>query len=48
VNILHAEDNNCKIDKGLPLAKEEIGFSNYQAIDLRNRPNFSKRALNLK
>lgn len=28
-------------------SKEGIGYSNYQAIDLRNRPNFSKRALNL-
>lgn len=42
VNILHDENNNGKIDKGLLLPKEGIGFSNYQSIGLRNRPNFSK------
>ncbi|QIG88168.1 DUF2141 domain-containing protein [Chryseobacterium sp. POL2] len=42
VNILHDENNNGKIDKGLLLPKEGIGFSNYQSIGLRNSPNFSK------
>lgn len=42
VNVLHDENNNGKIDKGLLLPKEGIGFSNYQSIGLRNRPNFSK------
>ena len=32
VNILHDENNNGKIDKGLLLPKEGIGFSNYQSI----------------
>src|SRR5690606_3083970 len=30
VNILHDEDSNSMIDKGLPLPKEGIVFSNYQ------------------
>ena len=48
VNILHDENNNGKIDKGLLLPKEGIGFSNYQSIGLRNRPNFSKASFELK
>ena len=47
VNILHDENNNGKIDKGLLLPKEGIGFSNYQSIGLRNRPNFSKASFEL-
>ena len=47
VNILHDENNNGKIDKGLLLPKEGIGFSNCQSIGLRNRPNFSKASFKL-
>lgn len=47
VNILHDENNNSKIDKGLLLPKEGIGFSNYQSIGLKNRPNFSKASFEL-
>ena len=47
VNILHDENNNGKIDKGLLLPKEGIGFSNYQSIGLKNRPNFSKASFEL-
>ena len=47
VNILHDENNNGKIDKGLLLPKEGIGFSNYQSIGLRNRPNFSKASFEI-
>lgn len=47
INILHDENNNGKIDKGLLLPKEGIGFSNYQSIGLRNRPNFSKASFEL-
>jgi len=47
VNILHDENNNGKIDKGLLLPKEGIGFSNYQTIGLRNRPNFSKASFEI-
>lgn len=42
VNILHDENSNGKIDKGLILPKEGIGFSNYSSIGLTNRPNFNK------
>ncbi len=47
VNILHDENNNGKVDKGLLLPKEGIGFSNYQTIGLRNRPGFSKASFEL-
>jgi len=42
VSILHDENCNDKIDKGFILPKEGIGFSNYQSINLTNRPNFTK------
>lgn len=48
VNILHDENYNGKVDKGLLLPKEGIGFSNYQSIGLRNRPNFPKASFELK
>ncbi|HQS25375.1 MAG TPA: DUF2141 domain-containing protein [Sediminibacterium sp.] len=47
VNILHDENNNGKIDKGLLLPKEGVGFSNYQSIGLTNRPNFKKASFEL-
>ena len=48
VNILHDENGNGKIDKGLIFPKEGIGFSNYQCIGLKNRPDFSKASFELK
>lgn len=48
VNILHDENKNGKIDKGIILPKEGIGFSNYNSIGLTNRPNFSKASFELK
>lgn len=42
VNILHDEDENGKIKKGLILPKEGIGFSNYKSIGLFNKPEFAK------
>jgi len=47
VNILHDENSNGKIDKGLILPKEGIGFSNYTSIGLTNRPNFKKASFEL-
>lgn len=47
VNILHDENENGKIDKGLVLPKEGIGFSNYKTINLLNRPKFSKASFEL-
>ena len=42
VSILHDENENGKVDKGLIKPKEGIGFSNYKSIGFSNRPNFSK------
>ena len=47
VNILHDKNKNGKIDKGLILPKEGIGFSNYQSIGLTNRPNYKKASFDL-
>jgi len=42
VNILHDENQNGKIDKGFLLPKEGIGFSNFESINITNKPNFKK------
>lgn len=42
VNILHDANSNGKIDKGIILPIEGVGFSNFQKINLANRPNFQK------
>ncbi len=47
INVLHDENENGKIDKGLFLPKEGIGFSNYQSIGLGNRPKFAKASFYL-
>lgn len=47
VNILHDENENGKVDKGMVLPKEGIGFSNYYSIGLTNRPQFSKASFEL-
>jgi len=47
INILHDENQNKRIDKGLLLPIEGIGFSNYKSIGLRNRPNFSKASFTI-
>ncbi len=47
INIFHDENSNGKIDKGLILPKEGIGFSNYSSIGLTNRPNFKKASFEL-
>ncbi len=47
INILHDENINGKIDKGLILPKEGIGFSIYTSIGLTNRPNFKKASFEL-
>jgi uncharacterized protein (DUF2141 family) len=47
VNILHDENNDGKIKKGIILPKEGIGFSNYKSIGFSNRPNFTKAAFNI-
>jgi uncharacterized protein (DUF2141 family) len=47
VNILHDEDNNGKIKKGLILPVEGIGFSNYKSIGFSNKPSFSKASFDV-
>jgi len=47
VNILHDENNNSRIDKSLVMPREGIGFSNYTAISLTNRPSFVKASFRL-
>ena len=48
VNILHDEDADGKIKKGLALPKEGIGFSNYTSIGMFNRPKFAEASFDLK
>jgi len=47
INILHDENKNGKIDKGLLLPTEGIGFSNYESINIINKPNFKKASFKL-
>ncbi|MBK7213212.1 MAG: DUF2141 domain-containing protein [Bacteroidales bacterium] len=47
VNILHDENNDGKIKKGMILPKEGIGFSNFQSIGLSNKPSFRKASFDL-
>lgn len=47
VSVLHDENNNGKIDKGLILPEEGIGFSNYESIGLRSKPSFGKASFDL-
>ena len=42
VNVLHDENSNKKIDKGFLLPIEGIGFSNFNTINLANKPSFKK------
>lgn len=48
VNILHDEDENGKIKKGMVLPKEGIGFSNYESIGMFNKPKFSEAGIVLR
>lgn len=41
INVLHDENKNGIIDKGLIKPKEGLGFSNYEKLGLKNRPRFS-------
>jgi len=47
VNILHDENSNGKIDRGLFLPIEGIGFSNYSSIGMANRPSFAGASFQL-
>ncbi len=48
INILHDENKNGKIDKGLLLPIEGIGFSNFTSINMMNKPSFKKASFVLK
>ncbi len=47
VNILHDENNDGKIKKGIIFPKEGIGFSNFQSIGISNKPTFSKASFSV-
>ncbi len=47
INVLHDENKNGKIDKGVILPIEGIGFSNYNSINILNKPNFKKASFKL-
>lgn len=47
VNILHDENNDGKIKKGLIMPVEGIGFSNYNSVGLSNKPSFSKASFDV-
>lgn len=47
INILHDENMNGQIEKGLMLPKEGIGFSNFTSIGIGNKPNFRKASFTL-
>lgn len=47
VNILHDENDDGKIKKGLIMPLEGIGFSNYKSIGLFNKPSFSKASFDV-
>jgi uncharacterized protein (DUF2141 family) len=47
INILHDENTDGKIKRGLILPKEGIGFSNYESLGFSNRPSFNRASFNL-
>jgi len=47
VSILHDENSNGKVDMGLLLPEEGVGFTNYKSINLMNKPNFKKASFEL-
>ncbi len=47
VNILHDENTDGKMKRGLIFPKEGIGFSNFTDIGLSNKPSFEKASFNL-
>ena len=47
INILHDENEDGIVDKGLMLPVEGLGFSNYDALNLFNRPSYKKAQFEL-
>ena len=48
VNVLHDENANDKLDRGMMLPKEGIGFSNMRNIGPTNKPSFEKARFELR
>lgn len=47
VNVLHDENGNNKLDRGIMLPREGIGFSNMTRIGPANKPSFEKARFEL-
>lgn len=47
VKVLHDEDSNGKIKKGIFLPKEGIGFSNLTELSIRRKPSFFNTGFDL-
>jgi len=47
VNFFHDENSNGELDKGFIKPKEGFGLSRYESVNLFNRPNFEKAAINV-
>jgi len=48
VNFFHDENSNGKLDKGFVKPKEGFGLSRFQSVNLFNRPDFDKAAIEIK
>jgi uncharacterized protein (DUF2141 family) len=48
INILHDENDDGVIEKGIMLPVEGLGFSNFIALNIFNRPNYKKAKFELK
>jgi len=48
INILHDENENKIVDKGMILPIEGLGFSNFESLNLFNRPSYKRAKFELK
>ena len=48
INILHDENEDGIVDKGIILPVEGLGFSNFTALNLFNRPSYKRARFELK
>jgi len=47
VNFFHDENANGELDKGFIKPKEGFGLSRFESVNLFNRPNFERAAINV-
>ena len=47
INILHDENEDGTVDKGMILPIEGLGFSNFDALNLFNRPSYKRAQFEL-